>query len=188
MINELQIRLKPTNNKAKVAFWILGACAVISFIAYYLMRGGGVERASLVGLLGLIFLTASLTFYTKYMSSVYYYEIMRDVSGVPLFLVKQVVGKRVSTLCRIALYEIKKIERTTVAERKAYKTPTDRRRYSYVPTFMPDVTYRLTTLSRYERAEIYIEISDEFAEIFSAYVSEAQTLAAEDTKPCNNEF
>lgn len=180
MINELQIKLRPTNNKAKVAFSIFGACAVIAFVAYYLMRGNEVEKASLVGLLGLVLLTASLTFYTKYMSSVYYYEIMRDTAGVPLFLVKQAVGKRVSTLCRIALYEIKKIERTTAPERKAYKTPADHRRYNYVPTFMPSVTYRLTTLSRYEKAEIYIEISDEFAETFKVYVAEAQTLSAED--------
>ena len=180
MINELQIRLKPTNNKARVAFSVFGACAVIAFLAYHFMRGAEVEKASLVGLLGLVLLTVSLTFYTKYMSSVYYYEIMLDSVGTPLFLVKQAVGKRVSTLCRIALYEIKKIERTTAAERKTYKTPKDLRKYNYVPTFMPEVTYRLTTASRYEKAEIYIEISDEFSEALKNYVLEAQTLVGED--------
>ena len=180
MINELQLRLKPTNSKAKVAFSVLGACAVISFIAYYMMRNSGVEKASLIGLLGLAFLTASLTFYTKYMSSVYYYEIMIDAAGTPLFLVKQAVGKRVSTLCRIALYEIRKIECTTAQDRKTHKTPTSLRRYNYVPTFMPSVTGGLTTASRYEKAEIYIEISDEFAKTLEAYVAEAQALAGEE--------
>ena len=180
MINELQLRLKPTNNKAKVAFSVFGACALIAFLTYYFMRGEGISKASLVGLLGLVLLTVSLTFYTKYMSSVYYYEIMRDSVGTPLFLVKQAVGKRVSTLCRIALYEIKNIERTTPEERKGRKTPSDHRKYNYVPTFMPDVTYRLTTASRYEKAEIYIEISDEFSETLKLYVSEAQALASDD--------
>ena len=180
MINELQIRLRPTNNKAKAVFWIFGLCAVISFVAYYLMSGWGKERASLIGLLGLILLTVALTFYTKYISAVYYYEIMFDSAGTPLFLVKQTVGKRVSTLCRIALYEIKNIERTTPPERKINTTKTGYRKYNYVPTFMPDVTYRLTTASRYERAEIYIEISDEFAETLKRYVAEAQTLVQND--------
>ena len=178
MINPLQIRLRPTNNKARVAFYVFGLCAVISFAAYYLMNGA--ERSSLVGLLGLALLTVALTFYTKYISAVYYYEIMLDSAGTPLFLVKQTVGKRVSALCRIALYEIKSIERTTPAERKTHTTPNDHRKYNYVPTFMPDVTYRLTTASRYERAEIYIEISDEFAETLNAYVAEAKALVAEE--------
>ena len=173
MINDLQIRLKPTNNKARAAVLVLGACAAIAFFAYYYMRDHGIEKSSLVGFLGLVLLTASLTFYQKYMSSVYYYEIMHDDSGVPLFLVKQIIGKRGSTLCRIVLYEIKNIERTTPKSRKVYKTPSDVRKYRYIPTFMPNVTYRLTTASRYERAEVYIEISDEFAEMLRGYVDEA---------------
>lgn len=180
MINEFQIKLKATNNKAKAVFFTLSACAAIAFIAYYYMRNNGIMRASLVGLLGLLLITAALTFYTKYMSAVYYYEIMRDSAGTPLFLVKQTVGKRISTLCRIALYEIKKIERTTSEERKAHKLEAGYRKYSYLPTFMPSITYRLTTASRYERSEIYIEISDEFAEQLRAYVAEAQADASLD--------
>lgn len=177
MINNFQIKLKPTNNKARACFFTLGACAAVAFAAYYYMRNNAIEKASLVGFLGLVLLTASLTFYQKYMSSVYYYEIMQDAEGTPLFLAKQAVGKRVSTLCRIALYEIKRIERTTPADRRSHKTPTDHRKYTYVPTFMPNVTYRLTTASRYERSEIYIEISDELAEQLRAYVTEAQAHA-----------
>jgi hypothetical protein len=180
VINDLQIRLKATNNKAKVAFFTLGGCAVIAFVAYYFMRRASVDKASLIGLLGLVLITASLTFYTKYMSSVYYYEIMHDTAGTPLFLVKQTVGKRVSTLCRIALYEISNIERVTRAERKEHKTPSDHRKYNYVPTFMPDVTYRMTVRSRYERAEIYVEITDEMSNMLRGYIEEAKVNAIED--------
>lgn len=176
----MQLRLKPTNKKAKVAFSVLGACALIAFVAYYYMRNNAIDKASLVGLLGLVFLTASLTFYTKYMSAVYYYEIMHDAAGTPLFIVKQAVGKRISTLCRIALYEIIKIERTEPGERKAHKTADGHRKYSYIPTFMPNITYRLTVKSRYEKSEIYIEISDEFAEVLKGYTEEARASVTDE--------
>jgi hypothetical protein len=180
VINEHQIKLKPTNNKARVCFFALGVAAALAFALYLYMRNNGIDKASLVGLLGLLLLTASLTFYTKYLSSIYYYEIAKDPEGTPLFLVKQIVGKRGSALCRIALYEIRSVERTTRAERKAHKTPLDHRKYSYTPTFMPEVLYRLTTASRYEKSEIYIEISDDFATLFKSYIEEARAISDED--------
>ena len=44
---------------------------------------------------------------------------------------------------------------------------------------LPEASYRLTTRSRYEQAEILIEITDELAETLRAYVGEAKAIEAE---------
>ena len=47
--------------------------------------------------------------------------------------------------------------------------------YSYVPTLDPDVVYRLTSSSIYEKAEILVEVSDEMASLIRKYSVEART-------------
>jgi hypothetical protein len=86
------------------------------------------------------------------------------------------VGKRISTLCRVALYEIVKIEKESYSEMKAHKTPTDHRLYVYLPTFLPGTVYRISTRSRYERSEIVIECSEEYADVLRKFVVEAKEM------------
>ena len=50
-------------------------------------------------------------------------------------------------------------------------------KYVYMPTLDPDVSYRITTASRYEHAEIIIEASDEFASLLLAYSQQARDMA-----------
>ena len=176
MINELSVKTKPTNNKAKVAFYTSLTVGALGAIAYVVLRAMQVQKSGLVGFIPLVALTAAVFFYNKYVSPVYYYDVTFDSTGYPLFLVRQTIGKRQSTLCRIGLSEIQKIEREDVAARRAHKTPKDHRKYAYLPTLMPTVIYRITARNRYERSEILIECSDEFASLLTAYAKEAKEM------------
>ena len=165
MINEISVKVKSTNNKARITFYITFVISIVIFAVSFLIdRFSGV-----VGNVGLILIAASILIYTKYVAPVYYYDIMHDSSGKAVFVVRVVTGKRQSTFCRIGLSEIVKIEREDIAARRAHKTPHGVRKYSYVPTLSPDVTHRIYTRSRYERAEIIIEASDEFVALLSEY-------------------
>ena len=93
-----------------------------------------------------------------------------------MFVVRQQTGKKYTTLCRIALSEIVKIEKQTAEQMKAHKTPMGVVKYSYFPTLGPSVAYRITTSGRYEKAEILIESSDEFADLLASYSAEAREL------------
>ena len=104
------------------------------------------------------------------------YEIVFDSEGTPLFIVNQLVGKRMSTLCRIGLYEIVNIRCESGEEQKAHKTPAGVRKYSYVPTLFSDRVCRIYTVGKHERAEILIEVSDEIAAFLSDYAREAREL------------
>ena len=172
MIREFSVKPKPSNNKARLVF-VFGTalafvCVLLStFIPLY---------KGMVTLAGVILLSFALVVYTKYIAPVYYYDITFDNQGTPIFVVRQQTGKRQTTLCRISLHEIVGIEKQTADQIKAHKTPVGVMKYSYLPTLFPSVVYRITSFSRYEKAEILIEVSDDFAEIIRAYSVEARDL------------
>ena len=173
MIKEFSASPKPSNNKAKILSFVCFAAALMIFaVSTVIQRYSGV-----VSMLSTSFLVVGIVLYTRYISPVYYYDVMLDSEGTPLFVVRAVNGKRGTTLCRIGLAEIMKVEREDKATRRAHKTPKTHVKYVYTPTLDPDVTYRLTTASRYEKAEIVIEASDEFASMLRAYSLEAKEMA-----------
>lgn len=176
MIRELSVHPKPSNNKAKVAFYVTLAVAALGAVAYIILRAMEVEKSGLFGFIPLVAATAAVFFYSKYISPQYYYDVTFDSEGYAIFVVRQVIGKRNGTLCRIGLSEIYGVKRETPEERKAHKTPADHKKYAYLPTFLPGDTYRLITRSRYERSEILIECSEEFADLLSAYAAEAREV------------
>lgn len=170
MIREFSVKLKPTNNKARTVFIISMSLAfALIMLSTFIPLYKGV-----VNLVGLSLLVAAVTIYTKYISPIYYYDITFDSEGTPLFVVRQLIGKRQTTLCRIGLAEVVKIEKENATERCSHKTPYGFRKYNYLPTLAPDTTYRLTTMSRYEKSEIVIEASDEFAELLGVYSAKAR--------------
>lgn len=176
MIKEHTVHVKSKNSNAKILFGVLAAISAVLIVTSMVMQ----LYKGVLGLVGIIFLTAAVLVYTKYLGAEYYYDVTIDSSGYPLFIVRQLVGKRYSTLCRIGLTEIRDVKRETAAERKTYKTPYGVRKYVYFATLGAAVTYRLITKSRYEEAEILIEISDEFAELLISYVKEAKATVSED--------
>lgn len=170
MISEFSIKSKPSNNKAK---WLFGISLVASFFVFAI--SSMIERyQGLIGLLALTLLVLSLTVYTKYVTPVFYYDLTTDCDGTPLFVVRQLIGKRETTLCRIGLAEIVKIEREDRSTRRTHKTQAGFMMYSYVPTLDPDVVYRLISSSIYEKAEILVEVSDEMASLIRKYSVEAR--------------
>ena len=60
-------------------------------------------------------------------------------------------------------------------QRKARKTPIGYRKYVYFPTLGPAQSCRLTVLSVYEKSEVFIECSKEFADMLREYAEIAKT-------------
>lgn len=171
MIRDISVHAKPSNNNAKLLFYILLVLTAASTVVYL-----AIERyKGVVGLVALVFVTALVFVYNKYLSSKYYYDVTTDSLG-SIFVVRQVIGKRQSTLCKISLSGIVKITKETAEERRAHKTPAEYRKYVYTPTLSPKTGYRITSVSRYEKAEIVVEISDEFAALLSEYAEEARNI------------
>lgn len=170
MISDFSIRLRPSNKKASIWFSV---CLLLAFLCMLL---SGVVRLynGVIGLVGVCFLVAALQIYTKYVSAVYYCDIISCSDDVPLFVIRQLVGKRNITLCRIALGEIEMLERESRDERRAHKTPDDYKKYSYCPSIDPDVTYRLTYCNQYERGEVILEMTDEMASAIRRYADEVK--------------
>ena len=173
MIREFSIKLKPSNNKARNAFIF---CISLAFIGLFssslLTRYNGV-----VGLFSVAFLVAALQIYTKYMTSNYYIDIIFDSDGVPILVVRQITGKRSTTLCRIGLSEIESIDREDRNDRRDHKTPDEYRKYVYCPSLDPEICYRITVINSYEKAEILTELTDEMADTLRTYVDQAKNSA-----------
>ena len=172
MIREFSASPKPSNKKARIAACVLLCVALfVFFVSMRIPHYRGV-----VSLFATVLLIAGILIYTKYISPIYYYDIMMDSEGTPLFIVRAMNGKRETTLCRIGLAEIMKVEREEREARRTHKTPKGYVKYAYLPTLDPDVTYRLTTASRYEHAEIIIEASEDFANLLRTYSIEAREM------------
>lgn len=170
MIREFSAKAKPTNKMANMAF---AACTSVGF-ALVLTSMLVENYRGIISLFGVLGFAAAVAIYSRYVSAVYYYDITFDSEGTPLFVVRQLIGKRETTLCRIALCEIQKIEQQTRKQSAEHKTPYTYRKYSYLPTLMPSLSYRITSVSRYEKAEIIIEASGEFINLLGTYVEEAK--------------
>lgn len=172
MIREFSVKPKASNDKAKRAFvFCMIAAALCIALSVFIDLYHGV-----VSLVGMAFLVGGVTIYTKYLAVVFIYEITFDSEGTPLFVVSQTIGKRHTTLCRIGLNEIIRVEKQDRKTRKAHTTPGGFRKYVYLPSLDPDTIYRLKTVSRYEKSEILIEVSDEYASLIERYAAEAREL------------
>lgn len=161
MLNEIYVHAKPTNQNAKRLFFILLALAAATTPIYLIIN----VYKGIVGLAVVALITAAVLIHTKYIAPEYYYDITSDHEGIPVFVVRQVVGKRQTTLCRLDLFSITKVEMLDKRAAAEHKTPKGYRKYSYLPTFMPTTRLCISAVSSAERAEIFIEASDEFAQM-----------------------
>ena len=173
MINEVTLRPKPQNSNARVAFGISLAVAFIAFTVYFI-----VDRfKGIIGLFGLLALVTAILFYTKYLSVSFCYDVMNVPTGETLFVVRQITGKRETTLSRINIASITSVVREEREVTRAHKTPAGYLKFVYAPTLFPKVVYRITSVSRYEKAEIIIECNDEF----SSYLESSAIKARENS-------
>ncbi len=170
MNREFYTHIKSSNTKAKRLFFILLFVSAALTVAYLLVdRFQGV-----VGLFAVASIVSATFIYTKYMGVEYFYDLTSDSDGVPVFVVRQTIGKRASTLCRLDLWSIVNVEKLTAKERSSHKTPLGMKKYFYLPTLSPESVILLTTKSSYENAEIFIEASDEFANMLKLAAAEAR--------------
>ena len=123
MIKEFSVRPKPSNNNAKLIFWATMMAGTLVMIASMMID----SYRGVVSLVALGLFCTAIFFYTKFLSSYYMYDITFDSDNTAVFVVRQITGKRQSTHCRIALFEISDIIKETKEERRKQKL--DRRRW-----------------------------------------------------------
>ena len=119
-------------------------------------------------------------FFTKYVSVAFYYDIIAEDVDTPMFIVRQHVGKRDVTLCRVDLADIVSVKRETAKERKAHVREQGTAYYVYAPTLNPPVSFRMRVNNAREHAELILEGSDEFFEMITALAAEARALRQDD--------
>ena len=173
MINELSARIKPKNKNGVVLFLsslTLGTFLFVFSTALESYRG-------VVGLFALAFIVYALYVFTKYVSREYCYDI--TTYDEPMLVVRQLVGNRSTTMCRVSLSDISEIILETREMRAAHKTPQGYLKYNYTLTLGNIETVRAVVKSRYEKCEIVLEGTAELAELLDAYVNEAKRLKSE---------
>ena len=174
MISELSVSPRPANKSANITFGALLFSAAIATVLYLTAE----RFRGVIGLLTIAFITAAVLVYTRYIAVKYYYDVTFDTSSQAVFTVRQLIGKRVSTLCCISLSSITKLEYEKREERKGHKIPFGVRKYNYTPTLIPEDTIRIYSVTRTEKAEIVIEGSYELLKRLDEYAREAREIAA----------
>lgn len=174
MISELSVSPRPANKSATVTFGALLFSAAIATVLYLTAE----RFRGVIGLLTIAFITAAVLIYTRYIAVKYYYDVTFDTSSQAVFTVRQLIGKRVSTLCCIRLSSITKLAYEKKEERKGHKIPYGVRKYNYTPTLIPEDTIRIYSQTRIEKAEIVIEGSYELLSRLESFAREAREIAA----------
>ena len=175
MIRDFSVHPKAQNNNSKILmsafFGVAIAAFVVSlFMDAYTWVAGMVIFASLI---------TAIFVYTKYVSVEFYYDVAVEGMAEPLFIVRQLIGRRNVTLCRVALADIKEIRRETDEERRLHKTPKNTALFVYMPTLMPKVCYRVYVNDGFDKSELLLEGSEEFFKELLLLANEARALRGE---------
>ena len=174
MIRDFSIHAKPASHKAKVVFTALMLTAAAVVVVSMLLE----SYRGVVGMIGMFIVVAATWIYTRHIAADYYYDLITYSDDEPTLVVRQIIGKRQSTLSRVCLADIVSAEMEDASTRRAHKTAQGTRKYFYTPTMFPERTCRLTVESRYERSEIILEISDEICALIREFSDEARELRA----------
>ena len=172
MIKDFSVHPKPQNNNSKKVMWLfyaLGAVAAVTSVMLESYRG-------VAGLVALAFISSGILMFTKYVSVAFYYDIIAEGVDAPMFIVRQRVGKRDVTLCRVDLADIVSVKRETAAERKSHVKEQGTAYYVYAPTLNPPISYRMRVVNAHEHSELILEGTDEFFAKITELAAEARTL------------
>ena len=198
MISDIVVRPKAQNDLGRRVFILTMIAAALSFaVSLWISHYSGI-----VQLVALIFLCASLYFYTRYVASVYSYEITTDSDGAVLFVVRQTGGNRSTTHCRMTLSSLVRAEMLGEAEMKLYRKNRQRTReantpdsetpeylrpdrsigyYDYCATFRPRVATLLCFRSHTERADLLVEVSEELRTMLLDEAARLRELLEQDS-------
>lgn len=174
MITDFSAQPKPQNNKAKIVMWVFFAIAAVAFVASTIIG----QYKGVVGMVCVAAITTAILMYTKFVSVKFHYDVLAAGMEEPLFVVRQVTGKRETTVARVALADIVDIRRESAAERRAHKREKTTALFVYAPTFSPEYSYRMYIKTRYDSSEVILEGSDEFFDKIKEFAAEARTLRA----------
>lgn len=157
MYNEISCVARAKNNVAKsVLIGLVGSSLIFVAAAYMTPVLSGI-----VWMVAFIFIVASLYVYNRYVGAEFCYSI--ENVGVPSLIVTQRVGKTVKTMARLDVDSLTELRLLSGEEYRKHKCAKGVMRYSYFPTMRPSEVYLVSMRSRYEDADVFIEIDDRFA-------------------------
>ena len=178
MIPDMRFRPKTSDTKGKRIF----LCTLLLALAIFLVSLLLEAYQGVVQIVALVLITVSLYFYNRYIATEYEYEITTDNDGAPVFVVVAYQGKRTSTMCRIALWDVTEVKRYTPDALKARPQDKEVSIHKFTPSFSPDTVTVISVRSTYEKSELYIESSEEFDSYFLSIVAEAKALRQDVTE------
>ena len=170
MIVPFSVKPKASNDRAKYAAIACLGSALI-FIAIYMLMP---QYKWVPGIIILAFVTAAIFIYNKYISAIYAYDIIMDSNSEPILVIRQIVGRRETTLCRVDVSAITNVKRLDKNDKKAYVPENGVLRYSYYPTMSPDTVVLVKVRSVSEKADIFLELTDEHIALLNRYAEEAR--------------
>ena len=176
MISSFSAHPKAQNKNAKILMSVFFVVAFIALIVSMFM----IRYTWVAGMVVLASLTTAILIYTKYVTVDFYYDVITDDIDEPILVVRQQVGKRSVTLCRVPLADIMTVTKETKEERRAHRRERGVGLYVYSPTLSPDISHRILVSNRYERSEVILEGSDEFFEKLRELSIEARRIRATD--------
>ena len=174
MINEISVHVKPKNKNGMIAFLSSLTIGIFLFIYSSTLE----SYRGVLGLVALAFMVYALYAFTKYVCREYCYDIIAE--DEPMLVVRQVVGKRSTAMCRILLSDITEVNFENKEQRANHRTDRDCMKYMYTVTMGVSDTVRLNVKSRYEKCEIVLEGTAELANALSNLASEARAQKAAD--------
>lgn len=163
-MRELSYSPKPKNKNARYVCAAFLGSAILSVALYMLVYSYRTLISILIG----AFIVAAVFVYSKHVAAIYYYDITCEDGGRDL-VIRQVIGKRQLTLCRVDVASIREVRFMNATERKAYKPEKNTAVYSYHPTLMPPSVYLVSVRSDAERADVFIEADEAFASALVRY-------------------
>ena len=175
MQGDFSVRPKAQNNHAKVLMWAGYIVGLISAIASCFM--GTYSRYTVI--LAAVAFILGIVVHTKYVAVELYYDVMIQDVEEPMFVVRYKTGKRVSTMCNIAIADIVSVTAETSAERRDHKKERDVGLYNFAPTLFPEKTYRMCVRSVHGKNDLILEGSEEFFQKITELAEEARALRAE---------
>ena len=154
------------NNVAKYVLCGLGGSSLIFVAAAYMTP----VLTGIVWMVAFIFIVASLYVYNRYVGAEFCYSI--ENVGVPSLIVTQRVGKTIKTMARLDVDSLAELRLLSGEEYRKYKCQKGVVKYSYFPTMRPSEVYLVSMRSRYEDADVFIEIDERFASILRQLMAE----------------
>ena len=172
MICDMKFHPKAQNAKGKRVFLITLLLALALFLSSLLFT----SYQGVIQLVALVLLTIALYFYNRYVTTSFVYEITTDADGAPVFVVSSYQGKRVSTLCRIALWDVTGVVRYTREELAKREKSKEVSTHKFTPTMSPEIITVISVRSTYEKCDLWLETAEDFDAYFLSVVKEAKEL------------